>query len=47
MFVRTSVKVKDVQTLVARAGFPEHEAGLGPLSLGPQLHPGQCCSPVF
>lgn len=22
-------------------------AGLGLLSLGPQLHPGQCCSPVF
>lgn len=47
MCVCTLVKVKDVQTLVARAGFPEHEAGLGPLSLGPQLHPGQCCSPVF
>lgn len=29
MFVWTSVKVKDIQTLVARAGFPEHEGRSG------------------
>lgn len=39
MFVWTSVKVKDIQTLVARAGFPEHEGRSGSAFSGAPASP--------